>query len=396
MSILYCNIPHLPVALARQTQPALIDQPLVLLGPEARVLDASAEAAARGVSAGLTAHVARVRCPEACLLDADVVRCQETREELLEVLERFGTSVEPHGWGAAYVDLDDMACDRQDAIALCSESGRAVRAALGGTLQPALGWNSSKFTSQVAARSTRPGRLLAVDAARERGFLGPLPVALLPLAQETIQRLHFLGLRTLGQYAALPPAAVWQQFGRAGKRAQRYARGEDDRPVVSRHQERTCRGEHTFEVPVDTRERLLAALKHVTDPLLASLHGHLQACGQVCLDVRFDDGSAEEKIRTFVVPVSDSAQINRALGNLLDTMRWPAGAISVSVTLKQIQEAVMEQLTFLPSEDERASKIRQVQRYLTARFGASRLWRATLVSPGAPLPEWRVAWRQEE
>ena len=92
---------------------------------------------------------------------------------------------------------------------------------------------------------------------------------------------------------------------------------EDDRPVVSRHQARTYNAEHAFEVPADTRERLLAALKHVTDPLLASLRGHLQACGQVRLVVRFDDGSAEEKTRTFLVPVSESAQINRVLGNLI-------------------------------------------------------------------------------
>ena len=208
MSIVYCNIPHFPVTLARRDQPEFTDRPLVLLGPEGRVLDASAEATACGVGAGLTAHVAQVRCPEAHLLDADVVRCQEAREELLDVLERFGTSVEPHGWGAAYVDLGDVVRDRQDAIALCSESGRAVRAALGKTLQPALGWDSGKFTAQAAARSTRPGRLLAVDAAREQSFLNPLPVAMLPLTQETIQRLNLLGLRTLSQYAALPAAAV--------------------------------------------------------------------------------------------------------------------------------------------------------------------------------------------
>jgi hypothetical protein len=33
-----------------------------------------------------------------------------------------------------------------------------------------------------------------------------------------------------------------------------------------------------------------------------------------------------------------------------------------------------------------------VQRYLTTRFGSSRLRRAVLTQPGAPLPEWRVGW----
>jgi nucleotidyltransferase/DNA polymerase involved in DNA repair len=412
MSILYCSIPHFPVALARRNRPELAARPLVLLGPGDRVFDASAEAASCGVRAGMTPHTAQVRCPEARLLGADVARCREAFEELLQVLERFSESVEPHGWGAAYVDLGDTHGKR--AVALCSESGRAVRSALGSALQPALGWDTSKFTAQAAARRTRPGRLLAVDAAREQDFLGPLPVALLPLPRETVQRLHFLGLRTIGQYAALPAAAVWQQFGRAGRRAHRYARGEDDRPVVSRHRTRTLVAEHTFEVPAVTRERLLAALRHAVDPLLEKLQEKQQACGRMRLTVQFDDGRAEERTRTFLFPTAEHQRVERALVDLLasSSMNWslapssrrsPAllgdagssGVVSLSVSLEQIQETVMEQLTFLGEREGTPDGVVAAQRYLSTRFGASRLWRAALAQPGAPLPEWRVSWHQE-
>ena len=87
MSIFYASIPHFPVALARRDRAALSDRPLVLLGSGGRVVDASSEAAACGVTSGLTSHVAQVRCPEAHLMEADVVRCQEAREELLDVLK---------------------------------------------------------------------------------------------------------------------------------------------------------------------------------------------------------------------------------------------------------------------------------------------------------------------
>jgi hypothetical protein len=433
MSILYCNIPHFPVALARRDRPELAERPLILLGPQARVFDASAEAAVCSVVPGLTSHVAQVRCPGAHLMDADVAYCRETFEELLQVLERFSEIVEPHGWGAAYVDLGDAAGvrDRRDALSLCSESGRAVRTSLGSAMQPALGWDNSKFTAQAAARHTRPGRLLAVDAKRERDFLAPLPVSLLPLPQESIQRLRFLGLRMLGQYAALPTAAVWQQFGHAGKRAHRYARGEDDRPVVSRHKAHTLWAGHEFDVPAVTRERVLAALRHVVEPLLAALREKQQACGQVRLAVRFDDGSAEEGTRTFLFPTAESAQVERALDDVLGRLHpaplgrlgkpprshlaerseqafgkiasrprgstsWPAGIASLSVSLEQIQEAVMEQLALLPGIcEDTPDGVRAVQRYLCTRFGEGRLWRAALASPGAPLPEWRVSWSQE-
>jgi len=391
MSVLYCTIPHFAAALARRDDPGLGGRPLVLIGPEGRVFGVSAEAAACDVIAGLTVRAAEARCPEAHLLEADVARCRTELETLLQLLERTSPKVEPHGWGAAYVDLGDLV--RDHAVFLCREMGRAVRGELGDDFQPALGWDSGKFTAQAAARRTQPGHLKAVAAVRERAFLRPLPVTLLPLAEEALRRLCFLGLRTLGQYAALPVAAVEQQFGRVGKLAYRYARGEDDRPVVPRWQASHLTAEIELETPLAERERLMMAVRHLVSPLLAELRGKLQACGQVRLTVHFDDGHAQERERTFLFPTVEEERMVRTLEQLLDGMHWHSPAISLAVALGQIQDAVAEQLTLFPLEDDRAGKLREVQRYLAARFGANRLRRAVMTRPGAPLPEWRTGWR---
>jgi len=395
MSILYCTIPHFAAALARRDDPGLRGCPLALIDPDGRIFAASAEAQECGIVAGLTARAAEVRCPQARLVEADVARLREEFETLLELLELVSPKVEPHGWGAAYVDLGDLARGRADGMALCKEIGRAVRRELGELFQPALGWDNSKFTAQAAARRTRPGHLLAVAPTRERSFLKPLPVELLPLGEDALRRLGFLGLRTLGQYAALPPGAVWQQFGRAGRLAQRCASGEDDRPVVPRWQEYRLVAGCDFEVPLAERERLIAALKQLASPLLAELRGNLQACGQVRLTVRFADGSGQERRRTFLFPTAEETRVMLALEQLLDGMRWRAATVALEVMLERIQDAMAEQLTLFPAENERERKLREVQQYLAARFGANRLRRAVLAQPGAPLPEWRVGWIED-
>jgi nucleotidyltransferase/DNA polymerase involved in DNA repair len=407
MSVLYCTIPHFAVALARRdgsgsnhsaSRGAERDCPLVLVDPEGRVFDASPEAAACGVSAGLTARMARIRCPQARLEEADVVHCRQEMEALLQLLECTGPSLEPHGWGAAYVDLGDLARNRTEATALCAEMGRSIRHELGEDLQPALGWDSSKFTAQAAARRTRPGRLLAVSSARERAFLTPLPVTLLPLGEDAQRRLGFLGLRTLGQYAALPPAAVWQQFGHAGRLAHRCARGEDDRPIIPRHRATGLSAEREFEVPLVAQERIQVALRSAVSSLLSELWETLRACGHLCLTLRYDDGSAETCTRTLIFPTADETTIVRALDQLLEKMSWPAPATGLSVVLEQIQDVMFEQLSLFVSESEQERRrnlrrnLREVQRYLVTRFGANCLRRAALVQPGAPLPEWRVGW----
>jgi nucleotidyltransferase/DNA polymerase involved in DNA repair len=411
MSVLYCTIPHFAAALAQRDAPDGGEGPLVLVGPERRVLGCSAEAAACGVVAGMAVRTAEVRCPGARLLEADVARCRAEAEVLLQVLEGASSRVEPHGWGAAYVDLGDLARGQADAVALCRELGRAVRRELGDLLQPALGWDSNKFTAQVAARRTEPGHLRALEGVRERAFLRPLPVAFLPLAGDVLQRLRFLGLLTLGQYAALSTAAVWQQFGRAGVLAHHCARGEDDRPVVPRWQAPEMAARIEFEAPLVERDWLVAALRRLVSPLLAELRASLRACGLVRLVAQFEDGSAQERERTFLLPVAQEERVVQALEQLLRStaseavagLRWPAGATALAVTLAQIQDAVAEQLTLFPLRDERQEKLRQVERYLAARFGANCLRRAVMDpwldrqdrQPGAPLPEWRVSWLAE-
>ena len=392
MSILYCSIPYFAAALARRDDASLQHSPLVLIGPEGRVFAASAEAAACGIVVGLTARAAEVRCPEARLLRADIVHCRSEFETLLELLELTSPNVEPHGFGSAYVDLGDLARRHADAMTLCREIGQAVRRELGKSLQPALGWDSTKFTAQAATQCARPGHLLAVATVRERAFLQPLPITLLPLEKDALMRLGFLGLRTLGQYAALPPGAVFAQFGRAGRLAQRCARGEDDRPVVPRSRERRLMADCDLEDPMAEQGQLLAVLRRLVSPLLAELRGNLQACGLVRLTVHLADHSTQEREHMFLFPTTDEARAMSALEQLLCQMHWQAGATALEVALERIQDVVVDQLPLIPADPEQKRKLYEVQHYLAARFGANRLRRAILSQPGAPLPEWRINW----
>ncbi len=392
MSILYCAVPHFATALAQRDNPGLAaNQPLVLIGPDERVFDASEEASTCGVVAGLPARTVKVRCPEARLLEADLPRCRTEFEALLELLELTGPAVEPHGWGAAYVDLHGLTRCHDDAVSLCREIGQAVKTELGESLRPALGWDSTKFTAWTAARQTRPGRLLAVASDRERSFLAPLKVTLLPLEVDSLQRLDFLGLRTLGQYAVLPAAAALQQFGKPGVLALRCARGEDDRRVVPRWQERRLTARCDVEGTPD-QERLLALVQRLISPLLLDLRENWQTCGQVRLTLHFADDSVQEQVHAFTFPTAEGSRFLLALEQPLLQMHWQEEPTALEVVLERLQDVVADQLALFPSEAERERKLSEMQRNLAARFGGDRLRRAILAEPRAPLPEWRIGW----
>ncbi len=233
MSVLFCRVPEFLIAPVVRAQPALAHAPLGLLGEDERVWAASPLARECGVHVGMRARQARMRCPDLLLRPLDNRASEAEQQTFLAQMARWELPVEEHGWGAAWVDLHSVATRAPDVRPLAAELGRRVRSAMGAERQPALGWDSSKFTARAASSCAASGTMRMVGKAEESRFLSPLPVTLLPLPEEAQQQLRWLGIRTLGQYAALPATAVWQRYGPMGKLAQRWAQGKDNRPVAA-------------------------------------------------------------------------------------------------------------------------------------------------------------------
>src|SRR5207237_713595 len=84
------------------------------------------------------------------------------------------------------------------------------------------------------ATRAKPGGAVIVRPGEEGKFLAAQPLAVLPLDPDTHRRLRLLGLRTIGDLAALPEEAVVSQLGRAGRRLWRLAAGESPGPVAER------------------------------------------------------------------------------------------------------------------------------------------------------------------
>jgi hypothetical protein len=142
--------------------------------------------------------------------------------------------------------------------------------------------------------------------------------------------------------------------------------------------------------------------------LATALGDKLQACGELRLGIALDDGTVYERTRQFLFPTAEPLLLARTLAELLSRAQADAnqstdwrdarrtGITSVTVTLAQVRDAPIEQLALFPTEHDNARALSRVQRYLTARFGPGKLRRASWARPYAPLPEWRVAWHDEE
>ncbi|MEZ5091091.1 MAG: hypothetical protein R2719_16110 [Micropruina sp.] len=122
---------------------------------------------------------------------------------------------------------------------------------------PPWAW-SGKQIAKIASELAKPDGLRVIRRDEERPLLDALPVRRLwgigPVAEE---KLHRLGIDTIGQLAALTDAEAASILGATiGPALHRLARGIDDRPVVEQAEAKQISAESTFAADLTTVEQL--------------------------------------------------------------------------------------------------------------------------------------------
>ena len=400
--IAYLWVPEFGAAVARRADPGLQARPLVLLDEHGRVLTVDATAGQAGVLPGFTERQAAARCPEATMAPAAGFPLWEAQERFLERVKGYTDRWQTDGLGRVYLDATGLALNRQagitgvdrELLGWCQAVAGAVRSQ---GWEPALGATGSKFGASVAGQVARQNAALLLAPPAQRAFLAGQPVPTLPLDADVLLQLRHLGIRTLGQFARLPATGVLTRFGPAGRTAQRWAQGLDDRPVVPPWESPEVSARIEFDPPLIDHDRLLAALTHRTAKLLDPLRDRLQAIARILLQVTRADGRVITVAHTFPMPTAASEPVRLALASLLARMTWNRqGAAEIGLTLAGITDAPGQQLILFDVQDNSRARLTSLLDRLAARYGAEAFRLASLADPDHLLLERRAAfgpWR---
>jgi protein ImuB len=191
-----------------------------------RVVACSAPARSEGVVRGLRRRQAEARCPGLVVRDHDPAADARAFEPVVAAVEAFTTGVEIVRPGVCALATRGPSRYFGGDDALAAQVAAAV-ARHAGVPACRVGVADGSFAAERAAR-----RGIVVPVGASAAFLAGFPVA--TLEGELPDLLVRLGIRTLGELAALPAAAVLARFGPEGAVAHRLARGLDDRPLAAR------------------------------------------------------------------------------------------------------------------------------------------------------------------
>jgi protein ImuB len=257
--------------------------PLAVLAA-GRVVACSESAREDGVRRGQRVREAQYHCPDLVAVPRDEGREARVFEQVLAVVEEFCPRVEVPRPGlcalgargpARYFGGEDALAGKL--AAAMAEHGFACR----------IGIADGLFAAELAARAGHSG--IVVPPGGTPRFLAAQPVTALESA-EMADLLTRLGLRTLGEFAALPAARTADRFGAAGAVAHRLARGLEPRPLAARVPPAALSVAMEFDPPAPQAEPVIFAAKGLAEQMHAGLRDRGLACVRVEVAVTGSDG----------------------------------------------------------------------------------------------------------
>ncbi|MDT5140577.1 MAG: polymerase [Mycobacterium sp.] len=251
------------------TRPTLRGRPVLVggLGGRGVVAGASYEARVFGARSAMPMHQARrqVGVTAVVLPPRGVVYGVASRR-VFDVVRRLMPIVEQLSFDEAFGEPAQLAGASADEVeAFCEELRRRVREETG--LVASVGAGSGKQIAKIASDLAKPDGIRVVRRAEQQLLLDGLPVRRLwgigPVAGE---KLHRLGIETIGQLAALSDAEVANILGATvGPALHRLARGIDDRPVAERAEAKQISAESTFATDLTTMDQLREAIEPIAE-----------------------------------------------------------------------------------------------------------------------------------
>jgi protein ImuB len=302
-----------------------------------RVVACSAAARRDGIRLGLRKRETQARCPEIVIVEHDEDRDARAYESIVATVEAIAPGVDVVRPGvcalaargpARYFGGEERAAEH-----LVEQVAQAC------AVEAQVGIADGVFAAGLAARTGRiiidggtPAFLAGIDIAaiggghtanspgrgRNRAGVGRGVAAGtgsgIASRDTLVDLLRRLGIRTLGEFAALPRADVLARFGFDAALVHRLAAGGDERPLAIRQPPADLDVTERFEEPIDRIDSAAFAARALAERLHERLAGHGLACTRLGIEAVTERG--EELYRTWR---HDGLLTAAAIG---DRVRW--------------------------------------------------------------------------
>lgn len=381
--ILHVDMDAFFVSVELLSRPELRGKPVLVGGTAGRgvVSAASYEARRYGVNSAMPMSIALQRCPNAVVLRGDYASYSRYSKQVMGIFESITPLVEPLSIDEAFLDVSGARRLHGSPAEIAWTIRDRVQRETG--LTCSIGVAASKYVAKVASSRAKPDGMLVVPAAETVSFLHPLPVsALWGVGRVTEESLLRLGLRTVGDVAAMPPDALERAVGPSlAARLTRLANGIDARDVETARSEKSIGHETTFEHDLTDPEQIRRELLRLSDDVAVRLRRAGLVGRTVVLKLRYGDFTTVTRSRTLGEPTDVARRIyDEAQAALPELLGAGARIRLIGVRAEHLRPSGGGAMLWDPDEEWREAE-RAIDE-VTARFGRGAVRPAALVRRG--------------
>ena len=346
-----------------------------------------------GVRPGMGLGEAVDICPELSMITPDPTRAAQIWEAVLTRIESTGAAVESERDGEAFFEASGIERLHGGLEGVLD----AIDAKLGGSFLVAAAPTRLAALAMAGDQPVdeTPGRRRVLPPEEVAAFLSTLPLAILPGRlpgpeaedRRMLESMRRLGLRTLGDLAALPVDAVADRFGPSGLAARDLALGIEG-PIRPRtpFEQMTER----LDLPdAASGIHLEGGLTILCDRLATRLRAAGASVRDLSVEARLLGGGSWSHQASPRQPTASSPLLRMLLLPALEQLPRPADRLGLRVLETAPESADQLEVIHRPGETRRR-RLGEAARQVRAAVGESALMRILETEPESRLPERRM------
>lgn len=343
------------------------------------ILAKSLPAKRYGIRTGESLLEARRKCPKLQIVPPNYGLYEQCSARMMDILREYTPDVEQYSIDEAFMDMTGTQALWGPPRAAAEALRQRILDELGFTVN--VGVSSNKLLAKMASDFKKPNRVHTLFPEEVPSKMWPLPVVdLFFVGRATAEKLHTLGIHTIGELARQDPALLRYHLKKHGEVLWAFANGKDVSPVEPEPPANKGYGNSTtisFDVTdADTAKLVLLSLTEMVGTRLRS-DG---VCARVVsVTVKYDDLTSAGHQMTLMSGTNITSELYVQACRLFDQL-WDGRPIRhLGVHTGRICRADgTRQLSFLDTVDyERLEQLDRTVDRVRDRYGRDALMRAS-------------------
>jgi DNA polymerase-4 len=320
------------------------------------ISSASYEARACGVYTPMPSQRALQVCPDLILLPHTSGLYGKVSHQMFDLCETLTPVVQRNSIDEGYLDVAPCGFT---SLAEIEKAVHALQARIWKELQitVSFGIASNKLVAQIASKLRKPKGFVVVPPGEEAEFLAPLPIGKLPgigtKTEEVLTGQH--GLKLIRDLFARSEQQLETIFGSDWRSMLARARGEDDRPVETEHDDaKSYSQQETFGKNIHDFAEIERIAKRMVDELMPKIREDQKRVRTMTVKVRYPDFTQETHGRSLRDATDLEAPFYPLVAPLLRAAwKKPRPLRLISVKFSNVEDGAAQMEMFAQTEEKR-------------------------------------------